>query len=387
MSPTGEWSGWEIDMMKAVCAEMKEKCSIVEMSWDGLIPGLQAKKFDVIWSSMSITGEREKVIDFTNKYYNTPSKLIAAKDTKPGTDAKSLTGKTIGIQVSTIQADYFKKHFADTSAAKTYSTLDEAFQDLAAGRIDYVFGDAIPLAEFLKSDFGKNCCADMGDVADDPVILGTGIGGGLADREILKYPQVETVTLVDLDPEMTRLFSTHPMLTALNQKSFSSPKVHITNADAFPWIDSSTDSYDFIVIDFPDPTNYSLGKLYTTAFYKAVARHLSEQGLMVVQSTSPMFARDSYWCIAKTIQDAGLGTYPYHVYVPSFGEWGFVIAGRHSYSPPTSLPAGLRFIDVQGLTALFQFPPDMSPMQVPANHLNDQVLVRLYDKDWKDISH
>jgi spermidine synthase len=218
-------------------------------------------------------------------------------------------------------------------------------------------------------------------------VLVLGGGDGLAVREILKYPQVETVTLVDLDPEMTRLFSTHPMLTALNQKSFSSPKVHITNADAFPWIDSSTDSYDFIVIDFPDPTNYSLGKLYTTAFYKAVARHLSEQGLMVVQSTSPMFARDSYWCIAKTIQDAGLGTYPYHVYVPSFGEWGFVIAGRHSYSPPTSLPAGLRFIDVQGLTALFQFPPDMSPMQVPANHLNDQVLVRLYDKDWKDISH
>jgi spermidine synthase len=218
-------------------------------------------------------------------------------------------------------------------------------------------------------------------------VLVLGGGDGLAVREILKYPQVETITLVDLDPEMTRLFSTHPMLIALNQKSLSSPKVHIINADAFPWVDSNADSFDFIVIDFPDPTNYSLGKLYTTTFYKAVARHLSAQGLMVVQSTSPMFARDSYWCIAETIKNAGLRTYPYHVYVPSFGEWGFVIAGMREYSPPTALPSGLRFVDVQGLPALFQFPPDMAPMQVEPNRLNDQVLVRLYDKDWKDISH
>ena len=218
-------------------------------------------------------------------------------------------------------------------------------------------------------------------------VLVLGGGDGLAVREILKYPQVGSIALVDLDPEMTRLFSTHPMLTALNQRSFSSPKVHITNADAFPWVDSNPDSFDFIVIDFPDPTNYSLGKLYTTAFYRAAARHLSAQGLMVVQSTSPMFARDSYWCIAETIKQAGLRTYPYHVYVPSFGEWGFVIAGYREYQPPTSLPAGLRFIDVRDLATLFQFPPDMAPLAMPPNRLNDQVLVRLYDQDWKDISH
>lgn len=218
-------------------------------------------------------------------------------------------------------------------------------------------------------------------------VLVLGGGDGLAVREILKYPQVESITLVDLDPEMTRLFSTNPMLTALNQKSFLSPKVRIINADAFPWIDSNGDSFDFIVIDFPDPTSYSLGKLYTTAFYKAVARHLSAQGLMVVQSTSPMFARDSYWCIAETIRQAGLRTYPYHVYVPSFGEWGFVIAGSREYQLPNSVPGGLRFVDVRELPTLFQFPPDMAPLSMPPNRLNDQVLVRLYDQDWKDISH
>jgi spermidine synthase len=218
-------------------------------------------------------------------------------------------------------------------------------------------------------------------------ILVLGGGDGLALREILKYPQIQSITLVDLDPEMIRLFSTHPMLTALNQKSFSSPKVHVINGDAFPWVDSNDDSFDFIVIDFPDPTNYSLGKLYTTAFYKAVARHLSAQGLIVVQSTSPMFARDSYWCIAETLKQAGLKTYPYHVYVPSFGEWGFVIASFRDYELPKSLPQGLRFVNLEGLPALFQFPPDMSPMSMPPNRLNDQVLVRTYDQDWKDISH
>src|SRR5262249_39198041 len=131
-------------------------------------------------------------------------------------------------------------------------------------------------------------------------VLVLGGGDGLAVREILKYPQIEKITLVDLHPEMTSLFSQLPMLTALNQNSLTSPRVQVINADAFPWVDSNTDSFDLIVIDFPDPTNYSIGKLYTTAFYRAVARHLSTQGFLVVQSTSPMFARDSFWCIAET---------------------------------------------------------------------------------------
>ncbi len=108
---------------------------------------------------------------------------------------------------------------------------------------------------------------------------------------------------------------------------------------------------------------------------------------MVVQSTSPMFARNSFWCIAQTLKQAGLQTHPYHVYVPSFGEWGFVLAGTHAYTPPTSLPTGLRFVSVDGLPALFQFPPDMAPLPMPANQLNSQVLVRTYENDWKDISH
>jgi spermidine synthase len=177
------------------------------------------------------------------------------------------------------------------------------------------------------------------------------------------------------------------MLSALNQKSLLSSRLQVINADAFPWIDSNSASFDFIVIDFPDPTNYSLGKLYTTAFYRAVARHLSAQGFIVVQSTSPMFARDSFWCIAETLRQAGLQTFPYHVYVPSFGEWGFVLAGAHAYSTPKVLPSGMRFLNAEGIPALFQFPPDMGPLPMPANQLNTQVLVHKYENDWKDISH
>ena len=214
-----------------------------------------------------------------------------------------------------------------------------------------------------------------------------GGGDGLALREMLKYPTLESITLVDLDPEMTGLFSTHPLLTKLNGGSLTHPKVRVINADAFPWLDSNADMFDFVVIDFPDPTNYSLGKLYTTAFYRLLARHLSRHGLVVVQSTSPMFARQSYWCIVETVKQAGLRTHPYHAYVPSFGEWGFILAGLGPYEPPARLPEGLRFLSLGNLPALFEFPNDMQPVPAEPNRLNDQVLVRYYERDWSALGH
>jgi len=217
-------------------------------------------------------------------------------------------------------------------------------------------------------------------------VLVAGGGDGLAVREILKYPGVESITLVDLDPEMTQLFTRHPVLSALNQHAFSEPRVHVINADAFRWLDANPDRFDFIVVDFPDPTSYSLGKLFTTTFYRLAAKHLSAGGLMVVQSTSPLFARQSYWCIVETVKQAGLRTYPYHLYVPSFGEWGFVIGSLVPYEAPRQLPSGLRFLAARNIPELFIFPNDMQPVPVEANHLNDQILVRYYEREWKDIA-
>ncbi|HEX7139464.1 MAG TPA: polyamine aminopropyltransferase, partial [Vicinamibacterales bacterium] len=217
-------------------------------------------------------------------------------------------------------------------------------------------------------------------------VLVLGGGDGLAVREILKYPDVAEITLVDLDPEMTRLFSTNPVLTELNRRSLRSPKVRVVNADAFLWVDSSSDVFDFAVVDFPDPTNYSLGKLYTTVFFTALGHHLSERGSFVVQSTSPMFARRSFWCIEATIKQAGFQTFPYHAYVPSFGEWGFVLASRQAFTPPTVLPDGLRFLIAANLPTLFEFPTDMARVEMPANRLNDQILVRTLEAEWREIT-
>lgn len=212
-----------------------------------------------------------------------------------------------------------------------------------------------------------------------------GGGDGLAVREMLKYPALESITLVDLDPAMTALFKSHPLLTELNGKSLLHPKVKIVNADAFPWLEQDDGIYDFVAADFPDPNNYSLGKLYTTAFYRLLRHHVSEQGVAVVQSTSPMFARQSFWCIAETMKQAGFRTYPYHAYVPSFGEWGFVIGTKGAWTPPAQLPPGLKFLTAESLAGLFHFPPDLAPVPAEPNRLNDQVLVRYYDREWREI--
>jgi spermidine synthase len=217
-------------------------------------------------------------------------------------------------------------------------------------------------------------------------VLVLGGGDGLAVREILKYQTVQDVTLVDLDPEMTRLFSTHPVLAGLNQHALTAPRVHVINDDAFRWLDGNQESYDFIVADFPDPTSYSLGKLFTTTFYRLAAKHLAAGGLLVVQSTSPLFARQSYWCIVETVKEAGLHVYPYHVYVPSFGEWGYVIGSLVPYQPPAQIPDGLRFLSARNVRELFSFPIDMQALPSEPNRLNDQILVRYYEREWKDIA-
>jgi spermidine synthase len=218
-------------------------------------------------------------------------------------------------------------------------------------------------------------------------VLVLGGGDGLAVREILKYPQVESVTLVDLDPAMTRLFSTAPLLKGLNADALNSPKVKVINADAARWLEENDDVFDFVVADFPDPTNYSIGKLYSTAFYRLLEKHLSARGLLVVQTTSPFYARRSFWSVAATLEEVGFKVAPYHALVPSFGEWGFILAGRASYVPPMRYEVPLRFLTAETTPALFEFPADMSRVQAEANRMNDQSLVRIFEAEWRHVNH
>lgn len=215
-------------------------------------------------------------------------------------------------------------------------------------------------------------------------VLVLGGGDGLALREILKYPEVESVTLVDLDPAVTKLFQTQESLRKLNADSLHSPKVKVVNEDAFLWAKQASPGYDFIVVDFPDPTNFSLGKLYTTAFYRELQRLLAPEGIAVVQSTSPLVARKSFWCVNRSLNSVGLKTLPYHVYVPSFGEWGFVLAAKNEFpiAAARSYPQELKFLNDSVLPTLLEFPPDMTPVETEVNQLNNQALVRYYEEEW-----
>jgi spermidine synthase len=212
-----------------------------------------------------------------------------------------------------------------------------------------------------------------------------GGGDGLAVRELLRYPSLESITLVELDPNMTRLFSTVPALVELNGGALRSPKVRVVNTDAFQWLQQVQDTFDVIVVDFPDPTNFSIGKLYTNAFYALLDQRLAASGYAVIQTTSPLIARHSFWTVAATIESVGLRTFPYHANVPSFGEWGFIIASRRPWRTPEALPDGLRFLTLEGTRALFDFPRDMARVPAEVNRLSNQLLVTTYEREWGKV--
>ncbi len=215
-----------------------------------------------------------------------------------------------------------------------------------------------------------------------------GGGDGMAVREVLKYPGVESITLVELDPAMTKLFSEQPTLSKLNGESLKSPKVKVINTDAFQWLEKTTETFDVIVVDFPDPTNFSIGKLYTNSFYALLDQRLSASGYAVIQTTSPLVARQSFWTVVQTIESVGLTATPYHANVPSFGEWGFVIASRRPYRLPTALPDGLRFLNLQTLPLLLDFSVDMARVPAEVNRLSNQNLVTTYEAEWgKVVGH
>ncbi len=221
-----------------------------------------------------------------------------------------------------------------------------------------------------------------------------GGGDGLAVRELLRYPAIESVDLVDLDPEMTRLFRETPALAELNAGALADPRVTVHNADAMRWLEQRRsgeggplEPWDLIVIDLPDPNNLSLGKLYSVAFYRLVRAALAPDGVAVVQSTSPYLSPRAYWCVIATLDAADLHPLPYHAHVPSFGDWGFALVARTPIERPAALsrelprPEQLRFLSSELVPTLFAFPADQRPLEVEVNRLDTQILVRYYDQD------
>ncbi|MBI5570643.1 MAG: polyamine aminopropyltransferase [Desulfomonile tiedjei] len=226
-------------------------------------------------------------------------------------------------------------------------------------------------------------------------VLILGGGDGMAAREVLKYRQIERIDLVDLDREMVELFRDRPMLAGLSGGALSDPRVTVHVADAGKFLELSADVWDLIVIDLPDPNNLSLARLYTTSFYKLVSLHLSTHGIAVTQATSPFYAPEAFWCVVKTWEstpigpegDRGLHVYPYHVHVPSFGDWGFVMVARNAIDPKRlKLGRGisLKFLTDDLLPTLFVFPQDsLPPPGIEANRLDTQIVTTYYRRAWR----
>ena len=223
-------------------------------------------------------------------------------------------------------------------------------------------------------------------------VLILGGGDGLATREVLKWPGVESVTLVDLDPAVTDLAQRHAAILEANQGALSDPRVEIINADAYRFVEDSPLAFDVVLVDLPDPNHESLAKLYSRPFYELLRQRLGAGAMVSVQSTSPYFAPEAFWSIVATAEAADLHPLPYHVYVPSFGDWGFFLGSTHAVNPErfaarlaplASAAEPLRFLTPEAFAAAQTFAPDLArPAGVEVNTLDDPVLLDYYQKGW-----
>lgn len=215
-------------------------------------------------------------------------------------------------------------------------------------------------------------------------ILILGGGDGLAVREVLKYSDVKRVTVVDIDPVITRISSDNPLLSKINQQSLKNAKVKIINQDAFIFLKNTKDLFDVIIADLPDPNNTSLARLYSKEFYHLVASHLARTGIFLTQATSPFFSNKAFWCISNTIKATGMSTNPYHAYIPSFGDWGFVMASKMKLSiDKIKIKVPTRYLEDGIVRNLFIFTKDLIDKNPQVSTIDKPVVLRYYLEGWK----
>ncbi len=215
-------------------------------------------------------------------------------------------------------------------------------------------------------------------------ILILGGGDGLALREILKYPDVESVTLVDIDKDVVEICRTHRLISDLNEGVLEDRRVRIVQQDAYQFLRTTPDLYGFIAVDLPDPNNESVNKLYSRHFYFMLREHIEEGGFASLQSTSPFFAREAFWCINKTIESCGLIVRPYHLNVPSFGDWGFNLASRTDFNiDDIRITVPTKFLNTETVFSMFGFGKDIDSVETELNTLIKPALLSYYEKAWR----
>jgi spermidine synthase len=220
-------------------------------------------------------------------------------------------------------------------------------------------------------------------------VLLLGAGDGLALRELLRWPGLERVDLVELDPAMLSLARRQPFLRRLNGGSLEDPRLRVHLGDAFALVPRLQGHYDVVIADFPDPETASLARLYSTAFYNRLRQRLAPHGLLVTQASTPFFAPKVMASIRRTLEGVGFSALAYSVDVPSFGPWGFVLAHLPGQQlRPRSLPFTGRWFDQDQLESLFRLPRDLQPPPrepVRPNRLSRPVLVDYQRQTrWRD---
>ncbi|WP_257351929.1 polyamine aminopropyltransferase [Pseudalkalibacillus decolorationis] len=225
-------------------------------------------------------------------------------------------------------------------------------------------------------------------------ILVLGGGDGLALREIEKYEDPKNITLVDLDPRMVELAKNNPQLAKLNENAFENKKVNVVHKDAFDFMEEADGFYDVILVDLPDPNNETLNKLYTLEFYSLLRNHLNPGGMIMVQSTSPVFATEVYWTIDHTIGETGMNTENFHLDIPSFGNWGFVLASRNPIDiSKININVETQYLSTELIPSLTKFGKDEDgtitkddgqKVELKPNTLIRPNIIEKYEKAWRD---
>ncbi len=214
------------------------------------------------------------------------------------------------------------------------------------------------------------------------LILGGGDGLGL--REVLKHESVVEIKLIDLDPEISRLGRENRNVLRVNQGSMNNDRVEVINSDAYKYLLNSQERFDVIIIDLPDPNNPSLARLYSREFYRLIKMHLSKDGVFVTQATSPFFATDAFWTIFSSVESAGFANVlPYHVNVPSFGEWGFVVGSdRDMNRDEWQLNVVTKFLDRDVFGNIWIFGKDIAYRDLEPSTIDRPRVLDLYLKGW-----
>ena len=219
-------------------------------------------------------------------------------------------------------------------------------------------------------------------------VLILGGGDGLLAHRVLRDERVQSVDIVDLDPAVTQLARSHAALVEANGAALDDPRVRVHNADAMEFLENTEQAWDVVLLDLPDPHSAALAKLYSTSFYATLARRLRAQGVLATQATSPFYAPAAYWCVVDTLEASGFQTRPYHASIPSFGEWGFILAGRDRLPVEELEPSfETQVLDAEALRALFVWDKELGARPEPnVNTLDDPVLATLYERGWRTFN-